>query len=129
VAAPQQVVGFCQDLFLSVQGQEASPGPCGGVLCFQLAVCFDTMTDMDLEGQIFEDTQDALPPEFDHMTADDVKRRTKLLENEIRVLKDESTRLNNDIQGLQEKVSWWSVDRACNPWSAIRGNKVEDLAA
>ncbi len=84
---------------------------------------------MDLEGQIFEDTQDALPPEFDHMTADDVKRRTKLLENEIRVLKDESARLNNDIQGLQEKVSWCLADLACNPLLLSQTTKSNSFAA
>jgi ATP-dependent 26S proteasome regulatory subunit len=36
--------------------------------------------------------------------ADDIVRRTRLLENEIRVLKDESTRLNLEQEGNKEKV-------------------------
>ena len=36
--------------------------------------------------------------------ADDIVRRTRLLENEIRVLKDESTRLGLEQQGNKEKV-------------------------
>ena len=36
--------------------------------------------------------------------ADDIVRRTRLLENEIRVLKDESTRLSLEQQGNKEKV-------------------------
>ena len=61
-------------------------------------------TAMDLENQIFDDTQDALPPEFDHMPTEDIRRRVKLMDNEIRVLREESARLTNDINGLTEKV-------------------------
>lgn len=45
-----------------------------------------------------------LPEEFLSMTAEQVAARVRLLENEIRVLKDESTRLNLDAGGLKERV-------------------------
>jgi len=38
------------------------------------------------------------------MSADDLKRRARLLDNEIRVLKDESTRLGLEHMGLAEKI-------------------------
>ena len=41
---------------------------------------------------------------FRGRAADDIVRRTRLLENEIRVLKDESTRLGLEQQGNKEKV-------------------------
>lgn len=59
---------------------------------------------MDLEKEIFEDAEEALPDEFQGMTADDILRRNRLLENEIRVLKDESQRLTLDQQSMKEKV-------------------------
>lgn len=59
---------------------------------------------MDIYDEIFEDGGDALPSEFESMTADDILRRTRLLDNEIRVLKDESTRLSLEQSGLKEKV-------------------------
>lgn len=59
---------------------------------------------MDLEKEIFDDTEEALPDEFQGMTADDILRRNRLLENEIRVLKDESQRLTLDQQTMKEKV-------------------------
>ncbi len=59
---------------------------------------------MDIYDEIFEDGGDALPREFESMTADDILRRTRLLDNEIRVLKDESTRLSLEQSGLKEKV-------------------------
>jgi 26S proteasome regulatory subunit T5 len=45
-----------------------------------------------------------LPEEFLAMGAEQVAARVRLLENEIRVLKDESTRLNLDAGGLKERV-------------------------
>ena len=65
---------------------------------------------MDLEKEIFDDADQAsaLPPEFAHMSADDVARRSRLLDNEIRVLKDESTRLSLEQSGLKEKVCRWT---------------------
>lgn len=59
---------------------------------------------MDLEKEIFEDAEEALPDEFQGMTADDIMRRNRLLDNEIRVLKDESQRLTLDQQSMKEKV-------------------------
>lgn len=38
------------------------------------------------------------------MSADDVTRRTRLLDNEIRVLKDESTRLTLELNGNRDKI-------------------------
>jgi len=52
---------------------------------------------------VFEEA-DALPEEFQNMSADDLKRRARLLDNEIRVLKDESTRLGLEHMGLAEKI-------------------------
>lgn len=59
---------------------------------------------MDIEKEVFEDTEDALPKEFEHMPADAINNRARLLENEIRVLKDEATRLTLDQNGYKEKV-------------------------
>eukprot|EP00951_Prasinocladus_malaysianus_P004929 scaffold34969_cov48-Prasinocladus_malaysianus.AAC.2 len=59
---------------------------------------------MDLEKEIFEDGEEALPDEFAQMSADDIVRRTRLLENEIRVLKGETTRLTLDQGSMREKI-------------------------
>lgn len=59
---------------------------------------------MDLEKEIFDDAEEALPDEFQGMTADDILRRNRLLDNEIRVLKDESQRLTLDQQSMKEKI-------------------------
>ena len=59
---------------------------------------------MDLEKEIFDDAEEALPDEFAQMTADDIIRRTRLLENEIRVLKGESTRLALDQSSMKERI-------------------------
>jgi len=59
---------------------------------------------MDLEKEIFDDAEEALPDEFAQMTADDIVRRTRLLENEIRVLKGESTRLALDQSSMKERI-------------------------
>lgn len=59
---------------------------------------------MDLEAAIFDDGADPVPDEFKAMAADDLRRRSRLLDNEIRVLKDESTRLSLEQTGLKEKV-------------------------
>jgi len=47
---------------------------------------------------------DGVADESQNMSADDLKRRSRLLDNEIRVLKDESTRLGLEQQGLTEKI-------------------------
>lgn len=59
---------------------------------------------MDLEKEIFEDAEEALPDEFQSFSADDILRRNRLLDNEIRVLRDESQRLGLDQQSMKEKV-------------------------
>ena len=59
---------------------------------------------MDLEKEIFDDAEEALPDEFAQMTADDIIRRTRLLDNEIRVLKGESTRLALDQSSMKERI-------------------------
>mmetsp|Transcript_14935 Transcript_14935/g.41960 ORF Transcript_14935/g.41960 Transcript_14935/m.41960 type:complete len:426 (+) Transcript_14935:207-1484(+) len=59
---------------------------------------------MDLEKEIFDDVEEALPDEFASMSADDISRRARLLENEIRVLKGEATRLTLDQGGMKEKI-------------------------
>jgi len=58
---------------------------------------------MDIEKEIFNDAEDALPEEFAHMSADAIAQRGRL-DNEIRILKDESTRLGLDKGGLAERV-------------------------
>lgn len=60
---------------------------------------------MDIEKEVFEDGgEDVLPKEFEHMSTDSIAQRARLLENEIRVLKDESTRLALDQNSLREKI-------------------------
>lgn len=59
---------------------------------------------MSLEQQIWADAPDDLPPEFTYMTADEIRRRTMLLDNQSRMLKDERNRLNNDIASFTDKA-------------------------
>mmetsp|Transcript_38927 Transcript_38927/g.98557 ORF Transcript_38927/g.98557 Transcript_38927/m.98557 type:complete len:428 (+) Transcript_38927:349-1632(+) len=60
---------------------------------------------MDLEREIFDDAEaEALPDEFASMSADDIVRRTRLLDNEIRVLKGETTRLSLDQSSMNERI-------------------------
>lgn len=67
---------------------------------------------MDLEAAVFgDDAGDDLPPEFASMTADEIGRRTRLLANEVRVLKDEATRLGLEQANLNEKVRRGVVGR------------------
>jgi len=61
------------------------------------------MSAMDLEKEIFDSVEE-VDEEILRMTADEISRRTRLLENEIRVLKDESTRLSLDLSSTKEKV-------------------------
>ena len=58
---------------------------------------------MDLEQEIFQDQPD-VPDEFLQLSVEDIKTRTRLLDNEIRVLKDESTRLSLEQSGLKERI-------------------------
>ena len=63
---------------------------------------------MDLEAAVFgDDAGDDLPPEFASMTADEIGRRTRLLANEVRVLKDEAMRLGLEQANLNEKARVW----------------------
>ncbi|KAL4445306.1 hypothetical protein ABPG77_011131 [Micractinium sp. CCAP 211/92] len=58
-----------------------------------------------MEAEIFgEEQKDDLPEEFATMSAEDIQRRTRLLENEIRVLRDESNRLTHEKAGLAERI-------------------------
>jgi 26S proteasome regulatory subunit T5 len=59
---------------------------------------------MDIEQEIFDDVQDALPEEFTRMSAEGISQRSRLLENDLRVLKDESTRLSLQQTTLKEKI-------------------------
>ena len=81
---------------------------------------------MELEQQIFGDNaQDDLPEEFKQMSADDIARRSRLLDNEIRVLKDESQRLQLDQQTMKEKVSLaWHLLAPISSQIAISSTKV-----
>ncbi|KAL6780201.1 RPT5 [Auxenochlorella protothecoides x Auxenochlorella symbiontica] len=57
--------------------------------------------------EIFGEEQaqdDGLPKEFKTMSADDIQRRTRLLETELRVLREENNRLNHDKAGLAERI-------------------------
>lgn len=58
---------------------------------------------MDLEGEIFNDVEE-LPPEFHNMSADDIRRRSRLLDTEIRVLNEEKNRLNLDQNQMRERI-------------------------
>jgi len=58
---------------------------------------------MDLDG-VFEDGEAELMRDLEGSTAEDVTMRTRLLENEIRVLRDESNRLALDLQSDKERV-------------------------
>ena len=68
---------------------------------------------MDIEAEVFGDAggapgappDDGLPPEFAAMSADDIARRTRLLDTEVRVLRDEATRLGLEQGNLTERVS------------------------
>ncbi|GFR42422.1 hypothetical protein Agub_g3326 [Astrephomene gubernaculifera] len=58
-----------------------------------------------IDKQIFDDdTEEALPEEFSYMSAEAIQQRCRLLDNELRVLKDESTRLTLEQDNLKEKI-------------------------
>ena len=59
---------------------------------------------MDLERQIFAEQDEDLPAELASLSADAIRNRSKLLDNEIRVLKEESNRLSLELSGLKDKV-------------------------
>ncbi len=58
---------------------------------------------MELDREIFGE-EDPLPPEFETYTAEAISQRARLLDNEIRVLKDESTRLGLEVTMHKEKI-------------------------
>jgi hypothetical protein len=73
------------------------------------------MAAADMEAEIFgggdnaennagQAHDDGLPAEFASMGPDDIARRARLLDNEVRVLRDEATRLNLEQANLTEKV-------------------------
>ena len=73
------------------------------------------MAAADMEAEIFggggdnaenSNVDDGLPSEFASMGPDDSARRARLLDNEVRVLRDEATRLNLEQANLTEKVSF-----------------------
>ena len=51
-----------------------------------------------------DDGEVAMMKELEDSTAEDINMRARLLENEIRVLRDESNRLALDLQGDKERV-------------------------
>lgn len=59
---------------------------------------------MDLDAGVWDEADDNVSDELAHMTADEIGRRTRLIENEARVLKDEVKRLNLDLGNHKEKV-------------------------
>mmetsp|Transcript_60992 Transcript_60992/g.193453 ORF Transcript_60992/g.193453 Transcript_60992/m.193453 type:complete len:425 (+) Transcript_60992:214-1488(+) len=59
---------------------------------------------MDVDADIWEDGGDDLGEEIANMGADDINRRTRLLENEIRILKDEATRLSLEQSASKERI-------------------------
>ena len=62
------------------------------------------LCNMDIDREIFDDVEDALPSEFLTMTAEGIAQRTRLLENEIRVLRDEGSRMGMEQSSLKEKI-------------------------
>lgn len=59
---------------------------------------------MEIEKEIFDDAEDAVAEELKHMSADDISIRARLLDNEIRVLRDESRRLGLEQTNMQERI-------------------------
>ncbi|PNH08161.1 26S protease regulatory subunit 6A A [Tetrabaena socialis] len=59
-----------------------------------------------IDKEIFDDgdAEDALPEEFTYMSSEAIQQRVRLLDNELRVLKDESTRLTLEQDTLKEKI-------------------------
>lgn len=59
---------------------------------------------MEIEKEIFDNVEDALPDEFAHLSVEGIAQRARLLENELRVLRDETQRLTIEQGGLKEKI-------------------------
>lgn len=53
---------------------------------------------------VFTDEDDELQAELAAMTTDDIQRRTRLIENELRVLKDDEQRLRQETAAMREKL-------------------------
>ena len=53
---------------------------------------------------VFTDEDDELAAELAAMTTDDILRRTRLIENELRVLKDDEQRLRQETAAVREKL-------------------------
>jgi len=59
---------------------------------------------MDIDAGVWDDADDALGAELANMTAEEIGRRTRLIENEARVLKDEVKRLTLDANHHKERI-------------------------
>ena len=58
----------------------------------------------DAAAMELDDGEVAMMKELEDSTAEDINMRARLLENEIRVLRDESNRLALDLQGDKESA-------------------------
>ena len=58
---------------------------------------------MDLDAA-FDDDQTAALAELESASIDDVLARSRMIEHELRVLRDESNRLNLEVQSENERV-------------------------
>ena len=56
-----------------------------------------------LEEQIFEDVPE-VPEEFLNLSTQELRSRVRLIDNEIRVLKDENQRLSLEQAGMKERI-------------------------
>lgn len=59
---------------------------------------------MSLEGSIFDQSQDAIPPEVLEMSAEGIRRRVQLIDSEIRV-RFRHLFLQNDFEGTKRRIS------------------------
>ena len=63
------------------------------------------MAAMDIEQAIFQDSQESqLPADILSMDAEGITTRNRMIDNEIRVLKEEANRLSLDLSGLKDRV-------------------------
>lgn len=63
------------------------------------------MAAMDIEQAIFQDSQESqLPAEILNMDAEGITTRNRMIDNEIRVLKEEANRLSLELSGLKDRV-------------------------
>mmetsp|Transcript_22518 Transcript_22518/g.31332 ORF Transcript_22518/g.31332 Transcript_22518/m.31332 type:complete len:427 (-) Transcript_22518:288-1568(-) len=59
---------------------------------------------MDIDEGVWDEADDSIGEELAHMTADEIVRRGRLLDNEARVLKDEGKRLVMEQNNQKEKI-------------------------